>query len=109
MTYKNDRIIRHTLLIAALASVTVTIQARQRIADRVWSDLPAFTQVIENQNERRLTSDRWDGLWEGDTPPRLPRVAAPSATVKRWWQGEDSDYLNEETAAATAGQYSNPL
>lgn len=109
MTYKNDWIIRHTLLIAALASATVTVQARQRIADRVWSDLPAFTQVIENQNERRLTSDRWDGLWEGDTPPRLPRVAAPSATVKRWWQGEDSDYLNEETAAATAGQYSNPL
>nr|WP_304613032.1 hypothetical protein [Paramuribaculum intestinale] len=41
MTYKNDWIIRHTLLIAALASATVTVQARQRIADRVWSDLPA--------------------------------------------------------------------
>lgn len=108
MTHHCHRIIRHALLIAALSQATA-LEARHRIADRVWSDRPTFTQVIENQNERRLTSDRWDGLWEGDDAPRLPRVTTPSATVKRWWQGEDSDYLNEETSAATAGKYSNPL
>ena len=44
---------------------------------RVWSNLPAYTQVFENQNESGLTSDVFDGIWEGEIVPQLPRVANP--------------------------------
>lgn len=97
------------LLALSLLTCAATISARHRSADRLWSDIPAFTQVMENQNERGLTSDRWDGLWEGDTAPSLPRVPDPSPTIKRWTQGEWINHLNEETAAATRGKYSNPI
>ena len=36
---------------------------------RVWSNLPAYTQVFENQNEHGLTSDVHDGIWEGEFIP----------------------------------------
>ena len=97
------------LLALSLLTCAATISARHRSADRLWSDIPAFTQVMENQNERGLTSDRRDGLWEGDTAPSLPRVPDPSPTIKRWTQGEWINHLNEETAAATRGKYSNPI
>ena len=71
------------LLALSLLTCAATISARHRSADRLWSDIPAFTQVMENQNERGLTSDRRDGLWEGDTAPSLPRVPDPSPTIKR--------------------------
>ena len=45
---------------------------------RVWSNLPAYTQVFENQNEFGLTSDVYDGIWESDSAPELPRVPHPS-------------------------------
>ena len=64
---------------------------------RVWSNLPAYTQVFENQNELGLTSDVYDGIWEGEVVPQLPRVANPSPEVKRWLEGEGRNYLNEET------------
>lgn len=73
----------------------------------VWSDQPAFTRVFDNQNEFGLTSDLYDGLWAGDAVPALPRVPHPSAEVKRWHSGEGTDWLDEETAAATGGQYPN--
>ena len=100
---------RGLALALALLTGAATISARHRSADRLWSDIPAFTQVMENQNERGLTSDRWDALWEGDNPPCLPRVADPSPTIKRWTQGEWINHLNEETAASTRGKYSNPV
>jgi alpha-L-fucosidase 2 len=75
---------------------------------RVWSDQPAFTRLFENQKQSSATSDIYDGVWEGDPTPRLPRVPHPSAVIKRWQSGEGKDYLDEETNAATKGKYSNP-
>jgi len=76
---------------------------------RVWSDQPAFTRVFENQKEQPgVTSDLYDGVWEGDPVPHLPRVPHPSPVIKRWRSGEGTDYLDEETSAATKGKYSNP-
>ena len=48
---------------------------------RVWSNLPAYTQVFENQNEYGWTSDVYDGIWEGQSAPQLPRIQQPSAKV----------------------------
>ena len=76
---------------------------------RVWSDVPAYTQVFENQNEFGLTSDLYDGVWEGENPPVLPRVASPSPKVKKWGEGEGVNYLNEETDSLTKGKYPNPV
>ncbi len=76
---------------------------------RVWSDQPAFTRVFVNQREQPgVTSDLYDGVWEGDPVPRLPRVPHPSPIIKRWQTGEGTDYLDEETNAATKGKYPNP-
>jgi alpha-L-fucosidase 2 len=77
---------------------------------KVWSDQPAFTRVFENQKEQAdVTSDLYDGVWEGDPVPRLPRVPHPSPVIKRWRSAEGQDYLDEETAAATKGKYPNPV
>ena len=76
---------------------------------RVWSDRPAYTQVFENQHEFGLTSDVYDGIWEGDLVPELPRVKHPSPKVKRWGEGEGVNYLNEETDSLTRGKYPNPV
>ncbi len=76
---------------------------------RVWSDQPAFTRLFANQREQPgATSDLYDGVWEGDSVPHLPRVPHPSPVIKRWQSGEGTDYLDEETSAATKGKYSNP-
>ena len=75
---------------------------------RVWSDQPAFTRLFANERQSSATSDLYDGVWEGDPTPHLPRVAHPSAVIKRWQSGEGMDYLDEETFAATKGKYSNP-
>jgi len=78
-------------------------------AMRVWSDQPAFTRVFKNQREQPgITSDLYDGVWEGDPVPHLPRVLHPSPIVKRWQSGEGTDYLDEETNAETKGKYPNP-
>lgn len=74
---------------------------------RVWSDRPAFTRLFDNQNDYGLTSDVYDGVWEGDAVPVLPRVPHPSAEVKRWHSGEGVDWLDEETSASTLGLYPN--
>ena len=50
----------------------------------------------------------YDGVWEGDPAPHLPRVPHPSAVIKRWQSGEGTNYLDEETNAATKGKYPNP-
>ena len=76
---------------------------------RVWSNLPAYTQVFENQNEFGLTSDVYDGIWESDSAPELPRVPHPSPEVKRWLEAEGYNYLNEETDSLTRGKYPNPI
>lgn len=76
---------------------------------RVWSDTPAYTCVFENQDELGVTSDIYDGIYEGDALPQLPRVPNPSPQIKRWASGEGADYLHEETHAATAGKYPNPV
>src|SRR5580704_8385046 len=55
----------------------------------VWSDQPAFTRLFENQREQTsVTSDLYDGVWEGDLVPHLPRVLHPSPVIKRWQTGE---------------------
>jgi alpha-L-fucosidase 2 len=77
---------------------------------RVWSDQPAFTRLLENEREQSaITTDVFDGVWAGDPVPHLPRVPRPSPVVKRWHTGEGTDYLDEETAAATKGKYPNPV
>ena len=76
---------------------------------RVWSNLPAYTQVFENQNEYGWTSDVYDGIWERKSALRLPRIQQPSAKVKRWGEGEGVNYLNEETDSLTHGKYPNPV
>jgi alpha-L-fucosidase 2 len=74
----------------------------------VWSDQPAYTQLFENQNDYQLTSDRCDGIWEGDELPQLPRIKHPTFPIKRWSEGEGNNYLNEETDSITRGKYPNP-
>lgn len=76
---------------------------------RVWSDLPAYTQVFENQNEWGITSDIHDGIREGEPVPQLPRVPNPSPEVKRWLEGEGRNFLVEETDSLTRGKYPNPV
>ena len=76
----------------------------------VWSDQPAFTRLFENQREQTsVTSDLYDGVWEGDPVPHMPRVLHPSPVIKRWQTGEGTDYLDEETSGATKGKYPNPV
>ena len=76
---------------------------------RVWSNLPAYTQVFENQNEYGLTSDACDGIWEGEPVPQLPRIPNPSRHIKQWQEGEGNNYLNEETYSLTGEKYPNPV
>lgn len=92
-------------VMSSMLAVAKTPQANAR----VWSDVPAFTQVLEYQDERSLTSDQYDGLWEGDEVPALPRVPQPSLPMKRWREGEGINYLNEETHRCTKGKYPNPI
>ena len=97
---------------AALAlSIWTSCSSKEAEGDnqRVWSNLPAYTQVFENQNELGQTSDVYDGVWEGDSIPQLPRVKHPSPKVKRWGEGEGVNYLNEETDSLTRGKYPNPV
>lgn len=101
-----------TLMAACRHAVTApsaaTGELSPRASLRVWSDLPAFTSLFANQDAGGVTTDAMDGVWEGDSVPTLPRVAHPAAEVKRWHAGEWIDYLDEETAAATGGRYTNP-
>lgn len=76
---------------------------------RVWSNTPAYTQVFENQNELGLTSDVYDGIWEGESAPLLPRVPNPSPYIKQWPEAEGNNYLREETDSLTHGKYPNPV
>ena len=94
--------------ISALFASCSSPDAREK-NQRVWSNVPAYTQVFENQNEHGLTSDVYDGIWEGDEAPQLPRVQHPSPEVKRWSEGEGTNYLNEETDSLTRGKYPNPV
>lgn len=73
-----------------------------RDTDVLWSDCPAYTCQIPNVTNSGLSTDVYDGTWEGDPLPGLPRVSTPGP-VKRWPTGEGMDYLDEETAAATHG------
>ena len=84
------------------------IQSDKEGNHRVWSDQPAYTQLFENQQEHSLTSDQFDGIWEGDEIPQLPRIKHPTLLVKRWGEGEGINYLNEETDSLTRGKYPNP-
>ncbi len=93
-------------ILCALCCGVGTVMAQHR----VWSDRPAFTQVLENENERGLTSCRWDGVFEGDPTPPFPRMGQQATPYTRTWQqGEDTNYLNAETNALTHGQYPNPV
>ena len=68
------------LLLLGMVSLSVSCYANvtEKKNQRVWSNMPAYTQVFENQNELGLTSDVYDGIWEGEVAPLLPRVANPS-------------------------------
>lgn len=93
-------------ILCALCGSWMTAAAQQR----VWSDKPAFTQVLENENERGLTSCLWDGVFEGEPTPPLPRTGSQQASCTRTWQqGEETNYLNAETNALTHGKYPNPV
>src|ERR1700758_5035788 len=77
---------------AVLSTFSPTAEA-ERGTMRVWSDLPAFTRLFANQKEQPdVTSDLYDGVWEGDSVPHLPRVPHPSPVIKRWQSGEGTDY-----------------
>lgn len=99
------------LLLLGMVSLSVSCYANVtgKKNQRVWSNLPAYTQVFENQNELGLTSDVYDGIWEGEVAPLLPRVANPSPQIKYWFEGEGNNYLNEETDRLTRGKYPNPV
>ena len=93
-------------ILCALCGSMGTAGAQQR----VWSDKPAYTQVLENEDERGLTSCLWDGVCEGDPAPPMPRMDSRQAHGKRTWQqGEETNYLNAETNALTRGKYPNPV
>ena len=98
------------LLLLGMVSLSVSCYANETDKEnqRVWSNMPAYTQVFENQNELGLTSDVYDGIWEGEVAPLLPRVANPSPQIKYWFEGEGNNYLNEETDRLTRGKYPNP-
>ena len=81
----------------------------QDFSKKIWSDHPAFTRVFENQDERGVTSDIYDNIWEGEPTPQLPRISNPSPEIKRWKSNEGENYLDEETNAATNGKYPNPV
>ena len=87
------------LLLLGIVTLFVSCSSCQveKNNQRVWSNLPAYTQVFENQNELGLTSDIYDGIWEGEMVPQIPRVVNPSPEIKRWSEGEGRNYLNEET------------
>ena len=99
------------LLLLGMVSMSVSCYANvtEKENQRVWSNMPAYTQVFENQNELGLTSDVYDGIWEGEVAPLLPRVANPSPQIKYWFEGEGNNYLNEETDRLTSGKYPNPV
>lgn len=99
------------LLLLGMVSLSVSCYANVtgKKNQRVWSNMPAYTQVFENQNELGLTSDVYDGIWEGEVAPLLPRVANPSPQIKYWFEGEGNNYLNEETDRLTRGKYPNPV
>ena len=104
---KNRNLLILTSLIGCF-STSCVVQPADDGNHRVWSDLPAYTQVFENQNEYQQTSDIFDGLWEGDALPHLPRIEHPATPAKRWFEGEGINYLNEETHSLTRGKYPNP-
>lgn len=100
----------YLLPLACLCLFVASCQTKQKDAElRVWSDTPAYTCVFENQDQMGVTSDIYDGIYEGDALPQLPRVPNPSPQIKRWASGEGADYLHEETNAATGGKYTNPV
>lgn len=108
-TMTEYNVIRKLFYIVIGCCICIPIYPYNRRNVRIWSNKPAYTQVMENENERGITSDIYDGLWEGDSVPILPRVLHPSFVIKRWQQEEEQNYLNEETNALTHGKYVNPV
>ena len=82
-------------------------QSQQYDTALLWSDKPAYTCMFSTEEDYHLTSDIYDNVWEGDAVPEMPRVANPKQH-KRWLTGEGHDYLDDETFAATGGNYNNP-
>src|SRR5579871_407916 len=113
LKFCDERIRKHAIIMIVLLFLfclnTFSLNAQQKTTQRVWSDKPAFTSLFENENERGLSSDIYDNLWEGDPVPQLPRVKNPSEQIKRWQQGEGTNYLSEEINALTKGKYPNPV
>ena len=103
--------IHNTILYLGVIATLLSCSANKSLSEnqRVWSDIPAYTQVFENQNELGLTSDIYDGIWEGERRPILPRIANPSPYIKQWSEGEGNNYLLEETDSMTNGKYPNPV
>ncbi len=50
--------------LCALLPICTSADGQISGAHRVWSDKPAFTQVIENENEHGLTSCLYDGVYK---------------------------------------------
>ena len=86
-----------------------SLSAQSGGAHRVWSDKPAFTQVIENEDEHGLTSCLYDGVYEGDTVPLQPMAKCLPNKTRYWEQGEETNYLNMLTNLLTRGKYPNPV
>lgn len=103
----NNRILFATALLLHAAVVMGTNNPKKN-TKTVWSLMPAYTQVMENQNERGATSEVYDGKWQGEGKNILPKVKQLQP-VKEWQSGEGTDYLLTETNKITKGKYPNPV
>lgn len=105
---QNTLIVICLSVLLCIGTMSCTESPQQKATERVWSDKPAYTKVFKNQDERGLTSDLYDNVWEGDAVPQLPRVPNPSPNPKSIFKEEGRDLQDEETLALTEGKYSNP-
>ena len=100
---------RFAVVLCALFATCASLSAQSGGAHRVWSDKPAFTQVIENENEHGLTSCLYDGVYEGDAVLLQPMAKCLPNKTRYWEQGEETNYLNTLTNVLTRGKYPNPV
>lgn len=98
---------RFAVVLYALFATCASLSAQSGGAHRVWSDKPAFTQVIENEDEHGLTSCLYDGVYEGDTVLLQPMAKCLPNKTRYWEQGEETNYLNTLTNVLTRGKYPN--
>lgn len=98
---------RFVVVLCALFAICASSNAQGSGAHRVWSDKPAFTQVIDNEDEHGLTSCLYDGVYEGDAFMLQPMAKCLPKKTRYWEQGEETNYLNPLTNVLTRGKYPN--